>query len=468
MLMRLLVILLLLIPSALHSPAAADDRIAGPKIQEEIWALPSPLPVLAYLVRPVGDGPFPLVVMNHGISLDHNQRAMFPMVEYRDAAFWFARRGYVVISPIRYGASGLDDKDRGVYGAVFAHVGSCDNPNFRGPGLAIATLDEWVIDYMSKKKMIQPGKVVVVGQSGGGWGSIALGSRNPSSVQAIITFAAGRGGRVDGKPNNNCAPDKLVAATGEFGRTARVPMLWIYAENDTYFGPELTKRMQQAFVEAGGNVEYRMLPPFGSDGHFMIDSADAVPIWSPFVTQFLEKHSATATLLGQHVSSSSPRQELQEARPPRVRLPENIQYSTWQKLCFDSSDGTTLCRTTSSGTDELDQVLVRVDLIERADGPARLQLFVPQGANLQHGVKVTVDQGSTTEVPFIWCLTNICIAARAIDPTVAAQMEAGQQLKLELTDLDFSSVAINLPLKQFAGVHKGLPAQTFDFKLDQE
>ena len=87
---------------------------------------------------------------------------------------------------------------------------------------------------------------------------------------------------------------------------------------------------------------------------------------------------------------------------------------------------------------------------------------------MQHGVKVTVDQGSTTEVPFIWCLTNICIAARAIDPTVAAQMEAGQQLKLELTDLDFSSVAINLPLKQFAGVHKGLPAQTFDFKLDQE
>ena len=424
--------------------------------------------MLAYLVRPVGDGPFPLVVMNHGISLDDNQRAMFPMVEYRDAAFWFARRGYVVISPIRYGASGLDDKDQGLYGAVFAHVGSCDNPNFRGPGLAIATLDEWVIDYMSKKKMIQPGKVVVVGQSGGGWGSIALGSRNPSSVQAIITFAAGRGGRVDGKPNNNCAPDKLVAATGEFGRTARIPMLWIYAENDTYFGPELTKRMHQAFVEAGGNVEYRMLPPFGSDGHFMIDSADAVPIWSPFVTQFLEKHSATATLLGQQVSSSSPRQEPQEARPPRLRLPENIQYSTWQKLCFDSSDGTTLCRTTSSGTDELDQVLVRVDLIERADGPARLQLFVPQGANLQHGVKVTVDQGSPTEVPFNWCLTNICIAARAIDPTVAAQMEAGQQLKLELTDLNSSSVAINLPLKQFAAVHKGPPAQTFDFKLDQE
>ena len=78
--------LLLLFPSAFHSATAADDRTAGPQIQEEILALPFPLPVLAFLVRPVGDGPFPLVVMNHGISLDANQRTMFPMIEYRDAA----------------------------------------------------------------------------------------------------------------------------------------------------------------------------------------------------------------------------------------------------------------------------------------------------------------------------------------------------------------------------------------------
>jgi dienelactone hydrolase len=130
-----------------------------------------------------------------------------------------------------------------------------------------------------------------VGQSGGGWGSIALGSKNPPSVRAIITFAAGRGGRVGGKPNNNCAPDELVKETAEFGRTARIPMLWLYVENDTYFGPELTKRMHAAFTDAGGNAEYHLFPAFGSDGHFFIDSADAVPIWAPLVSQFLEEHS---------------------------------------------------------------------------------------------------------------------------------------------------------------------------------
>jgi invasion protein IalB/dienelactone hydrolase len=446
--------------------ALADQATASPKIQEEIWALPFPLPVLVFLVRPAGGGPFPLVIMNHGISLGAQERSMFPTIEYREAAFWFARRGYLVVSPIRYGATSLDDKDRGLYGAVFAHVGSCDNPNFRGPGLAIATLNEWVIDYMSKKKLVQPGKVVVVGQSGGGWGSIALGSLNPPPVKAVITFAAGRGGRVDGKPNNNCAPDKLVAATGEFGRTARVPMLWIYSENDSYFGPKLTKRMHDAFVEAGGNAEYKMLPPFGSDGHFMINSPDAIPLWSALVAQFLDRHPEAGGS-PQVVKRDGAEQEPSLA-PPRLNLPQNIHYSTWQKLCFDSSDKTKLCRITLTGTDDLEQVIVRVDLIERADGRARLQLFVPQGANLQHGVNVKIDQGRSTQIPFTWCLTNICIAADAVDPTLIAELENGQNLKLELTSFNSSPLSLNLPIGEFGAARNAAPAHTYNFGLDEE
>lgn len=271
-------------------PALAEERSSTPQIQEEVWGLPLPLPVLAYVVRPVGDGPFPLVIMNHGIAINPKERGFFPLVEFRDAAFWFARRGNVVVSPVRYGGPGLDVPERGIYGPFFALVGSCDKPNFQGPGLAIATLNNWIIDYMTRQKLVAPNGVVIVGQSGGGWGAIALSSLNPPSVRAMITFAAGRGGRVDGKPNNNCAPDKLVATTGEFGRTSRIPMLWIYTANDTYFGPDLSKRMHDAFTAAGGNAEYHLFPAFGNDGHFFIDSADAVPLWSPLVSEFLDKH----------------------------------------------------------------------------------------------------------------------------------------------------------------------------------
>ena len=281
-----MVVMLVLIAAAF-----ADDRPANQAIQEEVWAIPVTMPTIAYVVRPIGNGPFRLVVMNHGVSLNQRERSFFPIVESRDAAMWFARRGYMVVAPTGsgYGAAALDVPERGLYGPFFSKIGSCDNPNFRDAGLAVALLDKWIIDYMADQKMIVPDNVVVVGQSAGGWAAIALSSRNLPSVGAIITFAAGRGGRVGGKPNNNCAPDKLVEATGEFGRTARTPMLWIYAENDTFFGPALSKKMHVAYTGAGGSAEYHMLPAFGNDGHFLIDSADAIPLWAPLVSQFLDK-----------------------------------------------------------------------------------------------------------------------------------------------------------------------------------
>jgi hypothetical protein len=46
--------------------------------------------------------------------------------------------------------------------------------------------------------------------------------------------------------------------------------------------------MHQAFTAAGGRAEYHLMPPFGNEGHFFIGSPDAVPLWSPLVTKFLD------------------------------------------------------------------------------------------------------------------------------------------------------------------------------------
>ncbi|MDE5444263.1 dienelactone hydrolase [Bradyrhizobium sp. CSA207] len=273
--------------ASLLAPARAEDNV---RIQEEIWALPLPLPMLAYVVRPVGDGPFPLAIMNHGVSLKTVDRSFFPLVEFRDAAKWFARRGYLVMAPVGtgYAAAAIDIPEHGLYGPFFSKVGNCTNPNFHDAGRAVAQVGLWIIDYMVAEKRVLPKDAVVVGQSAGGWASSALSSVNPPQVKAIITFAAGRGGRVDGKPNNNCAPDKLVEATADFGRTSRVPMLWFYIENDTFFGPALSKRMHDAFTAAGGRAEYHLMPPLGDEGHFFIGSPDTIAIWSPLVEKFLD------------------------------------------------------------------------------------------------------------------------------------------------------------------------------------
>jgi dienelactone hydrolase len=270
---------------------SADNRTLLP-IQEGVWALPLIHPTIAYVVHPVGPGPFPLAVMNHGVSLDPRERSFFPLVEFRDAAMWYARRGYLVVAPAGtgYGATALDTPERGLFSVFYSKIGSCNNPNFHDAGMAAALLDKWIIDYMTEQQLVVPDSAIVIGQSAGGWGAIALSSQNLPSVKALIVFAGGRGGRVGGKPNNNCAPDKLVEATADFGQHARVPMLWIYIENDTFFGPDISKRMHAAYTGAGGDAEYHLMPPFGSEGHFFIDSPEAIPLWSPLVSQFLDKH----------------------------------------------------------------------------------------------------------------------------------------------------------------------------------
>src|SRR5260370_31482930 len=105
--------------------AFADERPAEQTIQEEVWAIPVTLPTIAYVVRPLGDGPFPLVVMNHGVSLNQRERGFLPLVEFRDAAMWFARRGYMVVAPSSYGygAAALDDPVRALQSLFISNIG---------------------------------------------------------------------------------------------------------------------------------------------------------------------------------------------------------------------------------------------------------------------------------------------------------------------------------------------------------
>ena len=174
----------------------------------------------------------------------------------RDAAHWFAQRGYAVIAPIGPSSIGgaFDLPERELYTRYFSPVGGCDDPYSLSGAIAWATANNWIIDYMTRERLITPNKVILAGQSAGGWAAIALSSLNPKSTRAIITFATS--GRVDGKAENSCASRKLIEAAREFGRTSRIPMLWIHSSNDTYFGPELSKQVYEAFTSVGGIAEY--------------------------------------------------------------------------------------------------------------------------------------------------------------------------------------------------------------------
>src|SRR6476646_6048721 len=76
------------------SVGSADEKPAF-QIQEEVWGLLLPLPIRAYLARPVGTGPFPFVIMNYVVSSDQQEGRVYPPVELH-AAHWFAHHGYAV------------------------------------------------------------------------------------------------------------------------------------------------------------------------------------------------------------------------------------------------------------------------------------------------------------------------------------------------------------------------------------
>jgi invasion protein IalB len=154
--------------------------------------------------------------------------------------------------------------------------------------------------------------------------------------------------------------------------------------------------------------------------------------------------------------------------PRGQRMARDIRYGDWRKVCFKPGGATMVCRTSISGTWDTGQIAVRADLIEReGERAARLQLFLPVGLYLPAGVKVTVDQGAAHRIPYVWCLTNTCIAAEVADPKIIQEMEAGQTLVLEVVDSNVLAVTTTLPLAQFAGVRRSAPAQTFEQDIDE-
>ena len=173
-------------------------------------------------------------------------------------------------------------------------------------------------------------------------------------------------------------------------------------------------------------------------------------------------------VLANRGSQASDKPAGQEFAPRGQRMARAIKYSDWSKSCFKTPGTSMVCRTSISGTFETGQSAVRIDLIEReGDKAARLQLFLPVGLYLQAGVKITIDQGAPFKIPYVWCLTNTCIAADLADPRLLKELEAGKTLLLEVVDSSVLTVSTSLPLIQFAAVRHGAPSQVFEQAIEE-
>lgn len=277
------------------NPAGAEGK-AGPQgdasgaLREQTYLIPNGSGLFgdrflhATVRRPAGEEPKPLVVINHG-SPGESAKRLDMEAKYTAASEWFVKQGFVVVLPLRrgYGATGGDWAET---------YGRCNEGDFYRGGLASADDIDATIRYMREQSFVQKDRVIMVGQSAGGWGTIAATSRPQPGVIAAINFAGGRGGHMGGptsqNANMNCRPDRLISAAGEYGKTATVPTLWIYTENDSFFDPDLSKKMFDAYAAGSkGSAKYVLMPAFGKDGHQMFDSNSGVKRWDSVVLPFL-------------------------------------------------------------------------------------------------------------------------------------------------------------------------------------
>ena len=180
----------------------------------------------------------------------------------------FARIGYS-----QTGGEDIDD------------TGACRTKRYFEPYESAVNQTLQVLAAMRERPDVAQDRGIIIGQSYGGSTATGLAARNPSGIQAMINFAGGGGGNPDTSPRNPCRADLLKKLFADYGKTARVPMLFAYTENDLYWGAEHPKDWFGVFKSSGGVGQFIQFPPEGKDGHSLFYRAPQ--IWRPRVAEFL-------------------------------------------------------------------------------------------------------------------------------------------------------------------------------------
>lgn len=224
----------------------------------------------ATIYKPASSGLFPIVVINHGKAAG-NPRFQS---RYRpaSAARYFLQRGYAVVVPMRQGFSNSE-------GSYIA--GGC---NIESNGLVQAEDVVATLDSVVQQPWADKDRIVVAGQSHGGWTTLAFGTRNYPGVRGLINFAGGL-------RQENCAAWEggLAHAAAVYAQKTQVPSIWFYGDNDSYFSPFTFRTMFERYTGAGGQAELVDFGVFENDAHSMFGSRKGESIWQPRVEAFLHK-----------------------------------------------------------------------------------------------------------------------------------------------------------------------------------
>jgi invasion protein IalB len=97
-------------------------------------------------------------------------------------------------------------------------------------------------------------------------------------------------------------------------------------------------------------------------------------------------------------------------------------------------------------------VLINIRIAPDTRTPVAL-LQLPLGLNLPVGAKLQVDEGKTVDLQIQTCENRGCYASTPIAPDLLASLKSGKQLKVSFQNMAKETIAIPMPLGDFAAAY---------------
>jgi len=97
-------------------------------------------------------------------------------------------------------------------------------------------------------------------------------------------------------------------------------------------------------------------------------------------------------------------------------------------------------------------VLINIRIAADTRTPVAL-LQLPLGLNLPIGAKLQVDEGKTVDLQIQTCENRGCYASSPIAPDLLAALRSGKQLKVSFQNMAKETIAIPMPLGDFAAAY---------------